>query len=208
MKFYKHTGILTGAITLAVVLTNTLSANAEEVNGLKTAESFASIEPESARSAALFDEMAKVITHPRCMNCHPVTGGPLQGDTQRPHSPPVKRTEDNFGVVAMRCTTCHSAENVEFLGESGSVPGNGHWQLAPQSMGWIGLSTIEICAQLKDPERNGGRSLQEVAHHMGDDSLVGWAWNPGPGREAAPGTWEVFAELAEHWVESGAACPG
>ncbi|MFW8636037.1 Isoquinoline 1-oxidoreductase subunit [Cribrihabitans pelagius] len=199
------------ALTIAIVLAKLLPgtpALAGEVNGLKTAEAFESIEPAEARSVAIFEEMAKVITHPRCMNCHPVNTGPLQGDEQKPHSPPVPRTEDNFGVVAMRCTTCHGDENQPFLGESGSVPGNGHWQLAPVSMGWIGLTVPEICAQLKDPERNGGRSLEEVAHHMGDDTLVGWAWTPGEGRTPAPGTWEAFAELAENWIETGAACPG
>lgn len=201
-----------GAIGVATMLATALGAFAQQSggegsDGLRSAADFASIEPAEARSVALFEEMAKVITHPRCMNCHPVTGGPLQGDERKPHSPPVKRTPDNFGVVGMRCTTCHGETNVAFLGEHGSVPGNGHWQLAPQSMGWIGLSVPEICAQLKDPERNGDRTLEEIAHHMGDDSLVGWAWNPGEGREPAPGTWEGFAELAEHWVETGAVCP-
>lgn len=207
MKFDLRAAALTAAFALTGLLPGG-AAQAEEINGLKTAVSFESIESEQARSVAIFEEMAKVITHARCVNCHPVTGGPLQGDSQKPHSPPIPRTEDNFGVVAMRCTTCHGEENRPFLGETGSVPGNGHWQLAPQSMGWVGLTVPEICAQLKDPERNGGRTLEEVAHHMGHDTLVGWAWTPGEGREPAPGTWEGFAELAVNWIETGAACPG
>ncbi|WP_170335136.1 Isoquinoline 1-oxidoreductase subunit [Ruegeria arenilitoris] len=207
MKFDIRATALTAAIALTGLLPGG-AAQAEEVNGLKTAASFESIESEQARSVAIFEEMAKVITHARCVNCHPVTGGPLQGENQKPHSPPIPRTEDNFGVVAMRCTTCHGEENRPFLGETGSVPGNGHWQLAPQSMGWVGLTVPEICAQLKDPERNGGRTLEEVAHHMGHDTLVGWAWAPGEGREPAPGSWEGFSELAVNWIETGAACPG
>lgn len=207
MNFVKRAAALTVAALLAQFTVGGAAA-AQEVNGLKTAEAFESIASEEARSVAIFGEMAKVITHPRCMNCHPVNSGPLQGDERKPHSPPVPRTEDNFGVVAMRCTTCHGEENRPFLGESGSVPGNGHWQLAPASMGWVGMTVPEICAQLKDPERNGGRTMAEVAHHMGHDSLVGWAWTPGEGRTPAPGTWEAFAELAENWIETGAACPG
>lgn len=182
-------------------------ATAEEVNGMKTADSFSAIADVAERSVAIFGEMTKVITHPRCMNCHPVNFGPLQGEDGRPHIPPVPRTEDNFGVVAMRCTSCHGEENRNFLGEYGSVPGNGHWQLAPASMGWVGLSSAEICEQLKDPERNGDRTLEEVAHHVGHDSLVGWAWDPGEGREPAPGTWQDFAALTKRWIETGAVCP-
>jgi hypothetical protein len=32
----------------------------------------------------------------------------------------------------------------------------------------------EICEQIKDPKRNGGKSLEEFVHHMAEDSLVGW----------------------------------
>ena len=87
MNFYKNAGVLSAAITVA--LTSGVPANGSEVNGLKTVEAFEQIEQEADRSVALFNEMAKVIMHPRCMNCHPVNGGPLQGDAQRPHSPPV-----------------------------------------------------------------------------------------------------------------------
>ena len=42
---------------------------------------------------------------------------------------------------------------------------------------------------------------------MKSHSLVGWAWNPGAGREPAPGTWAAFGALIEAWNESGAECP-
>ena len=69
------------------------------------------------------------------------------------------------------------------------------------------LSLAELCGQIKDPERNGGRSLDEVVEHMSGDALVGWAWEPGRGRVSAPGSWEAFGELIAAWAESGAACP-
>jgi hypothetical protein len=65
----------------------------------------------------------------------------------------------------------------------------------------------EICEQIKDPSRNGGKTLEELVHHMGEDSLVGWAWNPGAGRTPAPGTQQELGILIKAWVESGAACP-
>ncbi|WP_245190943.1 hypothetical protein [Jannaschia formosa] len=51
--------------------------------------------------------MGKVLQHPRCLNCHPVEGGPLQGDAMVPHQPPVMRGDAGFGAVGMRCSTCH-----------------------------------------------------------------------------------------------------
>ena len=87
------------------------------------------------------------------------------------------------------------------------MPGRPQWHLAPREMGWEGKTLGEICAQLKDPERNGGRGLDDLVHHIGRDTLVGWAWAPGFGREPAPGTQELAGALAEAWIKIGAACP-
>ena len=57
------------------------------------------------------------------------------------------------------------------------------------------------------PKRNGGRSLAELIHHIGEDTLVGWAWAPGYGRQPAPGTQKQAGALVEAWVKTGAACP-
>src|ERR1700733_1792945 len=44
-------------------------------------ESFSSISDPAARSAAYFTELGKVLTNPRCLNCHPAGDRPRQGDT-------------------------------------------------------------------------------------------------------------------------------
>ncbi|MFX0545966.1 Isoquinoline 1-oxidoreductase subunit [Roseovarius sp. S1116L3] len=175
---------------------------------LAAPESFAAIEDEAERAAAIFTEMGKVLQHPRCLNCHPVDGTPRQGDDLALHQPPVVRGgESGFGAPGMRCTTCHGAENVEYVGAEGSVPGHQPWHLAPLSMGWIGLTLPEICAQIKDPERNGGKSLAELQDHNANDGLVGWGWAPGEGREPAPGSQERFGALTQAWIDAGAGCP-
>jgi hypothetical protein len=69
------------------------------------------------------------------------------------------------------------------------------------------MSSLEICAQIKDPDRNGGRSLRDVAQHVRDDKLVGWGWAPGPGREPAPGSAEETSQAIENWMAAGAPCP-
>ena len=57
---------------------------------LRPVSAFSTISDRNARSVALFEEAGKVITHPRCANCHPVST-PAQGDDRHPHSPPVTR---------------------------------------------------------------------------------------------------------------------
>jgi hypothetical protein len=172
-------------------------------NTLKSVQSFASIADERQRSVALFQEAGKVITHARCMNCHPAGDRPAQGDDRHPHMPLVVRGVDNFGAIGMRCTTCHGPANFD----PGGVPGHPAWHLAPIEMAWVGKSLGEICEQIKDPSRNGGMSMEQLVHHMTEDSLVGWGWNPGVGREPAPGTQKEFGALIKAWVDTGAVCP-
>jgi hypothetical protein len=172
---------------------------------LATPESFASIGDTAARSVALFTEAGKVLTSQRCVNCHPAGDRPLQGEAGRLrlHQPPVTRGADGHGTPAMRCNTCHQGANFDAAG----VPGHPHWHLAPQSMAWQDRTLAQICTQIKDPARNGGRSLAQLHEHMATDTLVGWAWAPGHGREPAPGTQKVFGALIEEWIKTGAICP-
>jgi len=170
---------------------------------LAAPETFASITDRDQRSAAYFAELSKVLTHPRCTNCHPASDRPRQGDAARPHQPPVFRGPDGFGLASLRCSSCHHGANFEPAG----VPGHPEWHLAPAEMSWEGKTPREICAQIKDPARNGGRSLDDLVHHIGDDTLVGWAWHPGGNRTPAPGTQQEAKALVKAWIGTGAACP-
>lgn len=202
-KVAPRAAILTAA---AMLLAGVVSAPAVSDGAPESLASVASFDPISdtaARSAALFTEAGKVLTHPRCVNCHPAGDRPRQGDVRRLHQPPVERGEDGFGLPAMRCPICHQQENFD----PGRVPGDPAWHLAPREMGWEGKTLGEICAQIKDPARNGGRSLEDVVHHVGTDHLVGWAWAPGAGRQPAPGTQAQEGSLLDAWVKTGAVCP-
>jgi hypothetical protein len=172
-------------------------------NTLATPESFAGIKDRAARSVALFIELGKVLTNPRCVNCHPAGDRPRQGDLSRPHQPPVERGPDGHGLAAMRCNICHQQANFD----PGRMPGHPDWHLAPREMAWEGKSLHEICVQIKDSERNGGRSFEQLVEHIGTDTLVGWAWAPGFGRQPAPGTQKQAGALVAAWVKTGAVCP-
>jgi hypothetical protein len=186
-----------------VIVTAATDAVSDQSDSLASPESFASIADTAARSAAIFTELGKVLTHPRCVNCHPAGDRPRQGDMARLHQPPVERGADGHGLPAMRCSICHQQANFDAAG----VPGNPIWQLAPREMAWEGKTLAEICAQIKDPARNGNRSVDALIEHIGEDHLVGWAWAPGYGRQPAPGTQKQAGALVEAWVKTGAECP-
>src|SRR5215831_2063614 len=57
-----------------------VSASAQLSNTLQPPSAFAAISDPAARSRAIFVQAAKVLTHPRCMNCHPATDRVLQGN--------------------------------------------------------------------------------------------------------------------------------
>ena len=163
----------------------------------------------AAQSVAAFDQMALVMTSPRCQNCHTLTSFPRQGDDRHRHTMNVQRGVDGMGAPAMRCATCHGRANQAASG----VPGADEaWRLAPLSMGWEGLSKAELCRQLKNPRRNGDRTGADVIDHL-KSHLVVWAWSPGAtahgqGRTPPPIDHATFLKAAETWVATGQACPG
>ncbi|MGJ5176943.1 Isoquinoline 1-oxidoreductase subunit [Bradyrhizobium oligotrophicum] len=171
---------------------------------LKPAADFAGIKDKNERAVALFEEAGKVLQSPRCMNCHPAGDRPTQTDRMIPHQPLVVRGEAGMGAPGgLACTTCHHEANFD----AAQVPGNPKWQLAPIEMAWQGRSLGQICTQIKDPKLNGGKTMAQLVHHMAEDELVGWGWNPGAGRTPAPGTQKQFGELIKAWVDAGASCP-
>jgi hypothetical protein len=72
--------------------------------------------------------------------------------------------------------------------------------VAPGPARWRGRARrpYEICRQTGDPARKRGRKA-ELIHHIGTDTLVGWAWKPGFGRSPPRHAGEAGA-LVEAWV--------
>jgi hypothetical protein len=177
---------------------------------LRSPDLFASIPDRGARSRALFEEAAKVITSPRCMNCHPAGDSPHQGNDRHVHEPTALRGPNDAGVAGLHCASCHTDKNFPLpVGAASyqSIPGNPRWSVAPIEMAWEDKGIGEICRQIKDPARNGGRDLALLHDHMAKDDLVAWAWHPGPGRQPAPGSQELFGAVIQAWIDTGAECP-
>lgn len=155
-----------------------------------------------------FDQMMSVLTHRRCVNCHPNDGVPRQGEDSHPHYFDMARGKAGRGFDATQCGTCHQAENNPYSG----VPGAPEWSLAPHSMRWDGLSRVEIAKSMLDPARNGGRSPEDVMHHLTEHELVLWAWEPGVDargkpREKPPVSKADYIAAVKRWFAAGSPIP-
>jgi hypothetical protein len=156
-------------------------------------------------SAAAFEAITKVLRDPRCMNCHSSGDFPRQGDDEHRHTMNVRRGPAGLGVAGVKCSTCHQDHNTP--GEH-TPPGAPGWELpSPQMpMIWEGLSDRQLCELFKDPAQNGGRTLDEIVHHM-QTPLVMWGWHPGEGRRPISVPQAEFLRDVRTWAANGAACP-
>lgn len=152
----------------------------------------------------------EVFSHARCVNCHvpadnkPRWSGPSYEGRGPYHGMGVVADDTRSKAAGLSCATCHRASNMPF---PRGAPGAPNWVLAPVEMVWWDQSSTQICEQIKDPERNGGKSVEQVAQHVVDDPLVLWGWAPGPGREPAPHSAEEVKTALLTWQNAGTPCP-
>ncbi len=145
-------------------------------------------------SLAAFKTVIAVLKDPRCINCHPVGDIPRQGSEHILHPYNVTRKTD--------CRMCHGDKNLP-----SGIPGDKNWAIAPKSMGWYGLSDREIGQRVLDKNRNGGKTKEDLIHHMTEDSLVLWGWQPGGKREPVQVPFAEFEKAVRTWLENGAYLP-
>ena len=160
-----------------------------------------------------WSKIYEVFSHPRCANCHvpddnrPRWSGPSYGLADgewKYHGMNINGGDSRIGIESLPCSTCHGAENID---TPHGPPGAPVWALAPVEMLWWRQSSAQICAQIKDRDRNGGRTLEQVADHIEHDALVHWGWAPGPGREPAPYSIAELTSFVISWTAAGAPCP-
>ncbi|MEM7104691.1 MAG: hypothetical protein AAF502_16260 [Bacteroidota bacterium] len=199
MKNLKFFLIAIGIVAVTMAVTNASESSVEKTSAL-TSETFEGDTP--------FDKMMAVLTHKRCVNCHPAGDRPRQGEDSHYHNFNVMRGADNHGLAALRCESCHQHENNNFSG----VPGAPEWSLAPIEMAWEGLTRVEIARSMLDPEINGGRTLEETVKHLTEHELVLWAWDPGVDaagnpREKPPVPKDEYILAVKEWAANGAIIP-
>lgn len=158
----------------------------------------------------------EVTSHPRCANCHtgpsdrPMWSGPSYGQT-RPHGMNIQAGDSRMGAEFLPCATCHSIKDTDW-DNANAMPHAAprvamNWALAPVEAHWFGRSSEEICAQLRDPQLNGGRDTLAIAEHLDHDLILHWAWSPGGGREPAPYSLQEHVNDILEWGVAGMPCP-
>jgi hypothetical protein len=159
----------------------------------------------SARTPA-WSTVYEVLQHPRCLNCHPAGDTPLVGERSEPHPQNVQRGADGTGLFAMRCAACHQTENTP---GAHMPPGAPTWHLPHPSTPLVfeGLTSGELCQKLRDPAHNGGRAPEALVHHVEQDALVLWAFEPGEGRAPVSTPHADFVAAMRAWVGGGCDCP-
>lgn len=121
------------------------------------------------------------------------------------------------------CRGCHRDVNAT---AKGMPPGAANdlmpgfvWHMPPPTMILTkDMSPQTLCDNWLNPIKNsflaqrGGRDdmvtfKKEFVHHVSDDPLVIWAWQPGPGRQPVPGSHDDFVRAMKLWIDAGAKCP-
>ena len=159
-----------------------------------------------AEGIEAFGSVYTVLQHPRCLNCHPSGDAPLQTDDSTPHAMNVSRSSTDAGL---QCSVCHQTQNSESYGIEGGPPGAPNWHLPEKEMPLVfeGRTALDLCLQLKDPEQNGHKTLDELYLHIARDPLVLWGWEPGGNRTKPELSHRKFSSQFKMWMDAGAPCP-
>ena len=173
------------------------------------AQAPAAAAPARGDPIAAFETVRAVLQSPRCVNCHPRGDAPLQGDDGHVHLQFVQRGPEGRGVNGLSCATCHARANPPASYGAHMPPGvSTEWRLPPPEhrMIFAGVDSKSLCEQLKDPKRNGGKTMADLDHHVAGDPLVLWGWSPGFGRNPVPIAHQEFVRAFRTWAAAGAPC--
>ena len=176
----------------------------------RSAEGAGAPQAAAPKDAAPFQTVKAVLQSPRCVNCHPAGDAPLQGDDSHVHLQNIQRGVDGRGVAGLGCAACHGDANLPASYGPHAPPGvPTEWRLPPADtrMVFQGLGARELCEQLKDPRRNGGKDMAQLVEHVSTDPLVLWGWSPGSGRKPVPISHAEFVSAFKGWASAGAPCP-
>ena len=132
-----------------------------------------------------------VVTHPRCANCHVDAKAipmwtPAGESKSRVHGMNIHGGESRIGAETIPCSTCHMTSTLPNDPAPAPLRAGIDWQLAPVEFLWFGKSGAEICAQLKDPKRNGGRDAVGLLEHLAARCIAEWLHPAGVGARGRP----------------------
>jgi hypothetical protein len=114
---------------------------------------------------------------------------PLWGTPEAPdriHGMAINAGDSRIGAETLSCNACHQTSTRPNTVPHAAPHTGMDWRLAPVEFQWTDRSSAEICAQMRDPDRNGGRDEAGLIEHiLHDAELIGfitWSFDPGAGR--------------------------
>jgi hypothetical protein len=168
-----------------------------------------------ADGLAAWDSIHTVLSHPRCLNCHVGADNVLLWGTveapDRIHGMAINAGESRIGAETLSCNACHQTSTRPNTVPHAAPHTGMNWRLAPVAFQWTDRTGAEICAQMRDPDRNGGRDEAGLIEHILHDAelfgFITWSFDPGAGREPAPGSLQAHLEDMAVWTAAGMPCP-
>lgn len=209
--------VAAAAFGAAIIAGSALSHGAGDPNAkidLVVNRPQSAVSPEMGLDA--WSRIYSVVSSPRCSNCHvderniPMWSGSSGGEA-RPHGMNINAGPSRIGEESLPCFTCHMQSTAPNKTPHAPPHAGLPWMLAPVEFAWFGKSSAAICAQMKNPATNGGRDGEALIEHILHDAqmkaFITWGFNPGGGREPAPGSMQSHLDDMVLWTAAGMPCP-
>lgn len=205
MNTHKHDRRRVQAFIMVVLIAIPVALMSFMIDRLPNSNRLTKPVKDSIASVKAFMDVYKVLTSPRCVNCHPAGDVPLNGDDGHLHNMTPQRGKDGKGISAMKCTNCHQPTNTPGMH---TPPGNPKWALPPADMKMVfeGRTPRQLALQIMDYKRNGHKTKAQLIEHA-RDTLVKAGWNMGEGRKPPPLSYEEFVSAWDSWINNGGFAP-
>ena len=160
---------------------------------------------------AAWDRVFAVASHPRCTNCHvgdqgePMWEG-LGYAPDQPHGMNVQSDASRIGAGSIPCSTCHVTSAAHNTVPHAPPHIDDAWRLPPVELAWLDKTSVQICAQLRNPDTNDGNTIAELMDHVRTSEFVNWGFVPGGERSVPPGSTEKLVLDLDVWGAAGTPC--
>ena len=160
---------------------------------------------------AAWERIFTVTSHPRCANCHVGDSGQpmwegLGYGGQAVHGMNVQAGESRIGAESITCDACHVTSDAANVTPHAPPHIDDAWRLPPVELEWLGKTSAEVCAQLRDPDTNDGHDIASLVDHLRNSAFVAWGFTPGAGRSAPESSLDALIHDVTLWGAAGTPC--
>jgi hypothetical protein len=160
---------------------------------------------------AAWERIFTVTSHPRCTNCHVGDSGQPMWDglgykPNAVHGMNVQAGESRIGAESITCDACHVTSAAANTVPHAPPHIDDAWRLPPVELEWLGKTSAEVCAQLRNPDTNDGHDIASLVDHLRNSAFVNWGFTPGAGRSVPEGSLDALIHDVTLWGAAGTPC--